>query len=38
MKKNINKDIINQIYEHEFYNVEEKHSFDRKEFDFSFVK
>mgnify|MGYP001202081239 CR=1 FL=1 len=35
---NINKDIINQFYEHEFYNVEEKHSFDRKEFDFSFVK
>ncbi|MDA9682964.1 anhydro-N-acetylmuramic acid kinase [Candidatus Pelagibacter sp.] len=35
---NINKDIINQFYEHEFYNVREKHSFDRKEFDFSFVK
>ncbi len=35
---NINKDIINQFYEHEFYNVQEKHSFDRKEFDFSFVK
>ena len=35
---NINKDIINQFYEHEFYNVKEKHSFDRKEFDFSFVK
>ena len=35
---NINKDIINQFYEHEFYNVEEKHSFDRKEFDFGFVK
>ena len=35
---NINKDIINQFYEHEFYNAQEKHSFDRKEFDFSFVK
>ena len=35
---NINKDIINQFYEHEFYNVQENHSFDRKEFDFSFVK
>jgi len=35
---NINIDIINQFYEHEFYNVKEKHSFDRKEFDFSFVK
>ncbi len=34
----INIDIINQFYEHEFYNVQEKHSFDRKEFDFSFVK
>mgnify|MGYP003319809349 CR=1 FL=1 len=29
---------FNQFYEHEFYNVQEKHSFDRKEFDFSFVK
>tara|TARA_B100000963_G_scaffold319719_1_gene301792 strand:- start:305 stop:1405 length:1101 start_codon:yes stop_codon:yes gene_type:complete len=35
---NINQDIINQFYEHEFYNVKEKHSYDRKEFDFSFVK
>ncbi len=35
---NINQDIINQFYEHEFYNVEEKHSYDRKEFDFGFVK
>ena len=35
---NINYDIINQFYEHEFYNAEEKHSLDRKEFDFSFVK
>ena len=35
---NINKDIINQFYEHEFYNVLQKHSFDRNEFDFSFVK
>ena len=35
---NINKDIINQFYEHEFYNVQEKHSYDRKEFDFNFVK
>jgi anhydro-N-acetylmuramic acid kinase len=35
---NINKDIINQFYEHEFYNVQQKHSFDRNEFDFSFVK
>ncbi len=34
----INIDIINQFYEHEFYNVKEKHSFDKKEFDFSFVK
>ena len=35
---NINQDIINHFYEHEFYNVKEKHSFDRKEFDFSFVR
>ncbi len=35
---NINIDIINQFYEHEFYNVQQKHSFDRNEFDFSFVK
>ena len=35
---NINKDIINQFYEHEIYNVQQKHSFDRNEFDFSFVK
>tara|TARA_B100000989_G_scaffold284322_1_gene251030 strand:+ start:31 stop:1128 length:1098 start_codon:yes stop_codon:yes gene_type:complete len=35
---NINKDIINQFYEHEFYNVKEKHSYDRKEFDIGFVK
>jgi len=35
---NINKDIINQFYEHEFYNAQQKHSFDRNEFDFSFVK
>jgi len=35
---NINIDIINQFYEHEFYNVRQKHSFDRNEFDFSFVK
>ena len=35
---NINIDIINQFYEHELYNVQEKQSFDRKEFDFSFVK
>ena len=34
----INEDIINQFYEHEFYNVEEKHSYDRKEFDINFVK
>ncbi|OCW77058.1 hypothetical protein AKH19_03710 [Pelagibacteraceae bacterium GOM-A1] len=35
---NINIDIVNQFYEHEFYNVQQKHSFDRNEFDFSFVK
>ena len=35
---NINIDIINQFYEHELYNVQQKHSFDRNEFDFSFVK
>ena len=35
---NINKDIINQFYEHEFYNVQQKHSLDRNDFDFSFVK
>ncbi|MDA9744070.1 anhydro-N-acetylmuramic acid kinase [Candidatus Pelagibacter sp.] len=35
---NINKDIINQFYEHEFYNVQQKHSFDRQEFDFGFIK
>ena len=34
----INYDIINQFYEHEIYNVGEKHSYDRKEFDFGFVK
>ena len=34
----INHDIINQFYEHEIYNTTEKHSFDRKEFDFSFVR
>ena len=35
---NINHDIINQFYEHEFYNTKDKHSYDRKEFDFSFVR
>ena len=35
---NINFDIINQFYEHEFYNTREKQSFDRNEFDFGFVK
>ncbi len=35
---NINLDIINQFYEHEFYNVKKKHSYDRKEFDIGFVK
>lgn len=35
---NVNIDIVNQFYEHEFYNLQKKHSFDRKEFDFSFVK
>ena len=35
---NINQDIINHFYEHEFYNAKEKHSYDRKEFDFSFVR
>ena len=35
---NINLDIINQFYEHEFYNAGEKHSYDRKEFDIGFVK
>ena len=35
---NINQDIINQFYEHEFYNAKEKHSYDRKEFDIGFVK
>ena len=35
---NINHDIINQFYEHEFYNTKDKHSYDRKEFDFNFVK
>ena len=34
---NINQDIINHFYEHEFYNAKEKHSYDRKEFDFNFV-
>ena len=34
----INEDIINQFYEHEYYNVVEKHSYDRKEFDIGFVK
>ena len=35
---NINFDLINQFYEHEFYNVRNKHSYDRKEFDFGFIK
>ena len=35
---NIDHDLINQFYEHEFYNTKEKHSYDRKEFDFGFVK
>ena len=34
----INRNIINHFYEHEFYNAKEKHSYDRKEFDFSFVR
>ena len=34
----INIDIINQFYEHEFYNVDEKLSFDINEFDINFVK
>ena len=34
----IDHDLINQFYEHEFYNTKEKHSYDRKEFDFGFVK
>ena len=35
---NIDHDLINQFYEHEFYNTKEKHSYDRNEFDFGFVK
>ncbi len=35
---NINYDIINQFFEHEIYNTKEKHSYDRNEFDFNFVK
>ena len=34
----INYDVINQFYEHEFYNTKDRHSYDRNEFDFSFVK
>ena len=34
----INIDIINQFYEHEFYNVGEKLSYDINEFDINFVK
>ena len=38
MSGNINQNIINQFYEHEYYNVKNKHSYDIKEFDFGFVK
>ena len=31
-------DIINQFIEHEIYNSKNRHSYDRSEFDFNFVK
>ena len=34
----INHNIINHFYEHEFYDINNKRSFDRKEFDFNFIR
>ena len=34
----INMDIINQFIEHDIYSSEDRHSYDRNEFDFNFVK
>ena len=34
----VNIDIINQFIEHDIYNSKNRHSFDRNEFDFNFVK
>ncbi len=34
----INMDIINQFIEHDIYSSEERHSYDRNEFDFNFIK
>ena len=34
----VNMDIINQFIEHEMYNSKNRHSYDRSEFDFNFVK
>jgi anhydro-N-acetylmuramic acid kinase len=34
----VNMDIINQFIEHEIYNSKNRHSYDRSEFDFNFVK
>ena len=37
-KGNINFNLINQFIEHEFYQNKKKHSYDREDFDFLFVK
>ncbi len=34
----INMDIINQFIEHDIYSSEDRHSYDRNEFDFNFIK
>ena len=34
----VNMDIINQFIEHEIYNSKDRHSYDRNEFDFNFIK
>ena len=34
----VNHDIVDQFIEHELYNSKNKHSFNRSDFDYSFVK
>ena len=34
----INKQIINESVENDFYNTNEKHSFDKKDFNYSFIR
>ena len=34
----INMDIINQFIEHDIYSSKDRHSYDRNEFDFNFIK